>query len=140
MNDERFVNDLKDIFCGELLGEGMNRKVYRYRGDSTLVIKIETTHRSFQNVREWMIWNDFAHVPEVKKWLAPCVDISPCGIVLIQKFVDDIRGHELPKKMPKFLTDLKPANYGIFQKRVVCRDYGTAVLGLHTVMRKAKWW
>lgn len=135
------AQDFYDMFCGDLLGEGISRQVYAHRLDPSAVIKIEVAHGAFQNVMEWELWSVVAHTKSAR-WFAPCVSISPCGLVLIQKKAIDVRKEDLPRKVPTALTDLKTANWGRLGSAVVCRDYGcnkALSLGVLGGLRKAGW-
>jgi len=133
--------DFFSMFCGEFLGSGAHRDVYVYGMDPDWVVKVEAVAHSFSNVREWDIWNDAREMgPHFSEWLAPCMSISPCGIVLIQRRTKPAR--TLPDKVPAWMTDLKPANFGRLGKRVVAHDYGNNLIcsgGLTTKLRKANW-
>ena len=133
---------LYTLIKGDLLGTGVARQVYRCAFDSSLVVKIETTSRSFQNVLEWEAW-DAVRLTKYKDWFAPCVSISPCGTVLLQKYTRDLEPDEVPKDVPNFFCDLKVDNWGFYEGRPVCRDYGRTLLmdkGLSSKMKKADFW
>lgn len=139
--------ELWDVICGELLGMGSSRCVYAHLLDPHLVVKAESPGGSFQNVAEWQVWKAVEHT-EFAKWFAPCVAISPCGSILIQRRTT--RAQAYPDKIPNFLTDTKLDNYGILTPRAgekhsqfVVHDYGVNLLseyGLTKRMRKANWW
>lgn len=122
------LRELMYLFVGEKIGDGSARKVYSLRQDDTKVVKIETGSSSFQNIIEWEIWTRFKNNTRVAKWLAPCHWISASGTHLIMSKCDNLRSNEIPKKVPKFLIDHKPDNFGLLDGKVVCRDYG--LLGL----------
>lgn len=135
-------NEAKWMLCGELIGRGSARETYHCRANDQYVIKIETRGGSFQNVAEWDIWNWLDGSNPMAKWLAPCQYISPCGLILMQRKVEPVRRAELPKRLPEFLTDLKPENFGMFDGRLVCCDYGTVGSALRrtsTRLVKAEW-
>lgn len=129
-------NEFSVFMLGELIGEGMSRKVYQHPFDPTKVIKVEDSVKYFQNVREWEIWNDFKHAPEVAKWLAPCHAISHSGTFLIMERAVDLPTNKKIEKLPEFLTDHKIENFGMIGNRVVARDYGRIVPILETRLRK----
>jgi hypothetical protein len=130
----------KGVLLGERLGIGSARKVYQCRIDPGLVVKIEKGGRSFQNVNEWEAWSFLG-----KKhchWLAPCLHISSCGAILIQKRAEPIRKGDLPKRIPSFLRDIKLENFGMIDGRLVCIDYGTlphAIGDSSVKLTKASW-
>lgn len=130
--------ELKSLFLGKKIGEGMSRKVYQYTDPLTgsfdrAVVKYEGrfVDGHFQNVAEWEIWTWVRGTP-MQKWFAPCYAISPCGLYLVQARVDPLRSKEWPKRLPSFLTDLKPENFGMFEGRVVACDYGTGVSAIRS--------
>lgn len=136
-------NDFIHHFLGKYLGHGISRQVYEHPHDRTLVIKIEMAARSFQNIKEWETW-DALRMTKHAKWLAPCVSISVCGIVLIQKRTRPMAESEVPKSLPEWLSDHKRVNYGVLDGHVVCHDYGSNLLLNHgafnsKMRRKIDW-
>lgn len=132
--------DIFHILCGKVLGIGVARTVYECRLREDLVVKIETPVKSFQNVNEWLFWEAWNTDKDISRWLAPCVDISPCGTTLLQKRTATALTTKYPAMMPKFLTDLKRSNYGMYKGKLVCHDYGLVIASAYTGLRKAKWW
>ena len=133
------VKDMFDSFCGTPLGYGIGRQVYEHRHDPSLVIKIEYASNSFQNVLEYEAWQYVKETIHAKHF-APCVYISPCGTVLIQKKTD--KAKKYPDRLPVFLTDTKRANYGVYKGHFCCHDYGFTNLmttGLTKRTRKIDW-
>lgn len=117
---EEFFN----LFCGDLLGEGIHRKVFEHRFDQTVVIKCEQSHSTFANVREWKLWDECRDYKPVADWLAPCIDISPMGTILLQRRVVPFsRRDPLPEKIPDWVLDVKPQNWGWLDNRPVVHDY-----------------
>ncbi|MCK5639710.1 MAG: hypothetical protein KAJ19_02895, partial [Gammaproteobacteria bacterium] len=74
-----------------------------------------------------------------EKWFAPCVEISSCGIVLVQHKTKPLT--KLPTYVPSFFNDLKTNNWGELNGRPVCHDYG--IMPMFRIksakMVKAKW-
>ena len=109
------------LILGDFLGRGVYRAVYVYKPDPKLVIKIETEEtKCFSNVMEWTIWQELRET----KWadyLAPCVQISHFGSVLVQTRTRPIT--KMPSNLPNFMTDLKLGNFGRLGKRIVAHDY-----------------
>jgi len=145
VGDEHFKATVeKDVFamlCGDLLGNAASREVYDCAYDDQLVVKVENGAQSFQNILEWSLWNDAIHVPHAKIWLAPCVKISPCGVVLIQR--KTTLAKKYPEKLPVWLSDTKRQNYGIIGGRFVCHDYGLNMVsnsGLSKRLKNVDWW
>lgn len=127
------------ICRGDKIGEGISRKVYEFRLDPSLVVKVEQKSGRFQNIHEYQFWEDFQWENGIARWLAPCVAISPCGSVLIQKKVEPLRRSDLPKLLPIFLTDLKITNFGLYEGRVVACDYATILDRPNTRLKNADW-
>lgn len=117
--------ELKRTLLGDLIGEGACRKVYQCRLNRDFVVKQELWRGQFQNIVEWEAWG-WARGTDLEKWLAPCFYISDYGVYLVQKQCRPLQSKkELPKRLPKVLTDLKAENFGWYDGRVVCFDYGT---------------
>lgn len=140
---DTFSRDLFWLVARKKLGEGMSRKVYSMSTSNETVLKVEHRNR-FQNILEWEIWDEIRYT-KWKKWFAPCYEISPNGMFLIQHKTEPIPKKELPDKMPVFLNDFKASNYGYIvengRKRIVCHDYGIVSLigDLSDRMKKVTW-
>lgn len=133
--------DVFRMLCGDHLGRGSAREVYECAYDPSLVVKIENRAGSFQNIAEWHVWQDAQFIEHAADWLAPCVKISPCGTVLIQRKTSPAKSY--PERLPTWLTDTKRANYGLLGRRFVCHDYGVNLIcnsGLSKRLRKVEWW
>jgi len=135
--------DLKDLLIGEKLGVGIHRAVAIYKPDPTLVLKCALECPNI-NVLEEEIWT-MVKETNIAKWFAPCVDISSCGIFLLQKRIETRPKSEYPKLIPSFFGDLKYSNYGWLNGKFVCCDYA----GFITTsmchkwsgkLKKADWW
>ncbi len=118
--------DFIRMFCGPLIARGAARSVYEMQGQPNLVIKVELTEGTFQNISEWQNWCSLQFTPWAK-FLAPCRRISPCGHILIQERTTPLE--DVPLVLPDFFEDLKHANFGLLEGRVVCHDY--ALTNLH---------
>ncbi len=130
------------MLVGERIGYGMSRAVYECKLRPDCVVKVEDAQQRFQNIMEWETWQRVKGT-EFEKWFAPCEWISPAGVVLVMKFTNPLRKQEYPEKMPAFLTDFKRSNYGMYNGRVVCHDYGTHLMlenGMTKRMQKVDWW
>lgn len=135
--------DLKGLLFGEALGIGVHRKVGVYLPDKTLAIKcaIETPNINVLEYETWFMVRD----TDCAKWFAPCIDISPCGIFLLQKRVEKLPKDQYPKMIPTFFGDLKYSNFGLLNGKFVCCDYGSFMYTsmVHKwsgKMKKADWW
>jgi hypothetical protein len=142
--DFHLLGDLFDFVCGKWIGGGMGRRVYEYRFDASCVVKIDTSGY-FNNVVEYDFWQNMSyHHPEIAKFMAPCVSLSSCGRILVQKKTTPIDPKKkLPVKIPQVLAcDLKIENWGIFKNRVVCHDYANHRLfsTSSTKMVAPNWW
>lgn len=143
--DEEFTStiarDVMRMLLGDRIGVGQFRDVYAHATDPTLVVKLENGWRDFSNIREWDIWQAVKEM-DLKKWFAPVESIAPCGSVLVMKRCQPARREELPERVPAFFTDFKPENWGLYDGRVVCMDYGNHLMlenGMTKRMRKARW-
>lgn len=112
------------MFVGECLGNGWRRHVYAVRGDDKRVVKIERG-TNFDNVAEWLIWQAVKDT-EAARWFAPCLEISPCGRVLIQRRTETFSEEgfkDTVTKVPEFFDDIYWANWGLLYGGPVCHDY-----------------
>ncbi len=116
--------DAFNLLAGKLIAEGIHRKVFECRLRPDLVVKVEFEEdwRYFANVHEDKFYSDAP--PAVKEWLAPCRYLSPDGRILLQDKVQPITDKtKLPEKIPAFLGDVKPENFGWLNGKLVCVDY-----------------
>jgi hypothetical protein len=66
--------------------------------------------------------------------------MSPDGRLLMQKRVDPLPlGYDLPGKMPAFLCDFKPSNYGLLNGHIVCVDYAMVIPNPSLRLVNVKW-
>lgn len=133
--------ELLEFLCGQRLGAGMSREVFRFNLDDRYVIKFEPIEHRFQNVEEYTVWQTVEHTAYAK-WFAPCKAISGCGRIMLQQYAEPIAAAALPAEVPSFFTDLKSSNWGRIGKQPVALDYGRTLLmtkGLSSRMRKADW-
>lgn len=115
--------DFNSAMIGAQIGAGCYRQVYEFLPDPSLVVKFEIADsKQFCNVSEWLIWQEIEFHPELHRWFAPCVSISPNGSVLLQKRTDPLA--RLPRKIPNLLADTKRDNWGKYRGRPVMHDYG----------------
>lgn len=133
------LEDFFTYFADEVLGAGMDRKVFSLYNNEKFVIKYE--EYPDQNVLEQFIWGavkDTVHA----KWFAPVIGNSPCNHFNIMQRTAPIRADELPERVPSFFTDLKPSSWGMINGRPVCHDYGKILMlekGMTKRMKKANW-
>ncbi len=144
-NDWLLLSDFIDMWCAESIGTGTQRDVYQFRYNKSLVVKIDKTNGVyFANVAEWDIWTQAKENKDISKWLAPCVQISNAGKVMLQVKTTPIKDISLlPKKIPAFLCDTKIQNWGMLKGVPVCHDYANNRLfstGTKTGLIKAEWW
>lgn len=113
------------MFIGRILGNGEYRVVFAYNEHPyDKVIKVESEGGKFANILEWEFWQQVQKYPTQSKWFAPCYRIASNGSVLIQARTEPIPESMLPKKIPAFMWDVKPSNWGLWKGRPVCHDYG----------------
>lgn len=136
-----FQRELLEFICGDRLGAGMSREVFRFALDDRYVVKFEPIEHRFQNVEEMMTWQAVEHTDHAR-WFAPCKAISGCGRIMLQAYAEPLAAIALPAEVPAFFTDLKPSNWGRIGKQPVACDYGRTMLmsrGLTSKMKKADW-
>lgn len=133
--------DAFNLLCGERIGSGIHRDVFECNLRPEFVVKVEIaqTYRYFANVHEMKFWDDWCLHEPVAKWLAPCEFLSPDGRILLQRRIEPIRTSELPDKLPGFLTDIKPCNFGYHNGRIVCCDYAMTNPNANKRMKKVDW-
>jgi hypothetical protein len=112
--------ELFHFMAGARIGQGVDREVYVFEPNPEWVIKFQLGSHDFQNVREWDLWT-YAP-PAARKWLAPCIDISHSGKILLQ--VRCNRLEHPPKRIPKWMDDMHSENWGLIKGRPVAVDYG----------------
>jgi hypothetical protein len=124
VNDQVYV-DAFNLLCGEKLGDGYSREVFRCKLRPDLVVKVEAAeYRTFANVHEMQFWDDNQFCKKISAWLAPCEYLSPDGRLLLQKRCDPIPSTmKMPFKVPAFMADLKRDNFGLLDGKIVCIDY-----------------
>jgi hypothetical protein len=127
------------MLIGQPIGEGCYRKVYQHAMNPKAVVKVEEDAGKFSNVTEWELWREVMDYPKLNRWLAPCLWISPKGMILIQAKTTPCSHNDLPDKVPSFFTDLKRENWGWCEGRLVCHDYGNILLTAGSKLKKAKW-
>ena len=154
LSDLQRVTDLLNIapisldfvtsMCGKHLGSGTYRSVFEYNLDEKYVIKIEPRNTNCNQV-EYTLWEEIkgltGDLAWVKDWFAPVKWISPNGrILLMQKTKEDFN-KEYPEKIPKFMWDVKPDNFGWIGKNLVCHDYGQfySFIEYSKKMKKVDW-
>jgi hypothetical protein len=133
-----------DMYIGGKLGEGVYRTVYALGPEE--VVKFESNAGNFCNIKEWELWRQIKDCKRQARWFAPCIHISPSGQALVQVRTEVLTKRFqveriLPKKVPSFLWDLKPENWGVLKGKVVCHDYGNFNFTATDPwrLRKAEW-
>jgi len=139
----RLATDALDLLCGKQLGEGVYRSVFECALRRDWVVKLETQDsdkRTFANVHEWSFWDKYCDQSAVARWLAPCEKLSPDGRILLQQRCDPLPlDYHLPHKLPAFLTDIKRANFGLLDGKLVCVDYAFVDMTPDKRLRVAYW-
>jgi len=137
------AEDAFNLMCGERLGSGIHREVFECRLQPIYVVKVEIHElrdRSFANVLEYEFWRLNQHHTQVANWLAPCVELSPDGRILVQYRVDPLPlDYKLPERIPSFLNDIKRKNFGLFEGRLVTHDYASHIEFVNMRLRKTDW-
>lgn len=130
------TNGLFEFMAGREIGRGDHRTVYAFKPNTNLVLKYE--HNPGRcNAMEYEFFRA-AIGSEAEKWLAPVIDISPCSRWLLMARTEPVLNY--PDRIPVFLNDMNRANYGLYEGRFVCHDYGSAPFFSHqTKMKKAEW-
>lgn len=142
-DDPKVRNDLIDLMLGEPIGfEGMTRTCFVLRTDERYVVKLErSAGEFFSNVREWTIWQATGGLDWARKWLAMPTFISENGRVLImERTTPHSAGQRVPSKLPAWLTDFKPENYGwgCISGNFVCHDYASDIVTANSFSRRMK--
>lgn len=131
--------DAFNLLCGERIGRGSSRDVFkcRLRHDLVIKVEIEKLWRTYENFKEMSFFNDY---PNAAEWLAPCVYLSPDTRILLQLKCDPLpSGYALPEKLPNFLNDLKPENFGLLNGKLVCVDYALTFSKISMKTGAVKW-
>lgn len=137
MNENYIIHrELFRTICTKVIGEGSSRETYSSFVLPGHVVKVEDRAASFQNVIEWTVWQNVKTMPSVAKWFAPCDWISPGGSILLMRKTTPVPDGSFPTKLPEFLTDFKPSNYGMYQGNFVCHDYGLLSVGTNFLSRR----
>jgi hypothetical protein len=120
------------LFVGKQIGSGASRRVYELNHREDAVIKVEYTGRTFHNQTEWAIWQSVKDTA-LSDWFVKCLDIDSVGNVLLQAktkpFECNADFREALRRtrggvLPKFFDDIHYGNFGLYNDRVACHDYG----------------
>lgn len=132
----RLKDSALSALIGDFVGSGSYRDVYVLNIDPTKVIKIETRGCEFCNIHERDLYRELQGT-KWETWLAPCYRLDAYGMALIQARTRPLTPADWKgvTQMPSFLADLKPANFGLFEGRVVAHDYGNH--GIYYLAAKA---
>lgn len=118
------VNYDKMEYCKTIpVGNGISRTVYKHPSDPRKVVKIEEAGY-FQNLNEWLLWQQWKSQPALSRWLAPCYEISADGRRLVMEYVHDLEPWKPITEIPNWLREPQKENFGYMGKKIVCRDYG----------------
>lgn len=135
--------DAFNMLAGEKIGHGAYRDVFECKLRPEFVVKVERDepngYRTFHNYDEYRFWDDHKDYRAVARWLAPIEYCSPDMLIILQRRVTPIDKSKLPAKLPAFLTDLKPSNFGMLDGRLVCTDYAYTVPNPSLRLKKAEW-
>lgn len=144
MTDLSFIKEeAAELLLGDKIGSGVYRDVYECLMLPDCVVKVQQDALEFDNVMEWKIWQEVRWDDELSLWFAPCVHISANGRLLIMKKTTKAGISDFPTSLPVFLGDCHKGNYGMYEGRFVCHDYGLSTAlrkGLETKrLRKVNW-
>ena len=133
------------MLCGEKIGEGIHRVVYRCKLRPELVVKVEAeeNYRYFANVREMDFWSYHSQYKKVADWVASSRYLSRDGRILLQdKCIPcgEHDEHKMPTKLPAFITDRKYSNFGWLNDKIVVLDYGLVIHNPSLKLTKAEYW
>ncbi len=148
--DERLITsphlsrELMELIGETHMGSGSTRDVWSSEIFPDVVFKFEPQAHSFANVAEWDLWDESLSFPEMNKWLAPCVGISPCGSILVMKKCEPLDVERIPKQIPAWAADVKTSNWGMFEckehgHRAVMMDYHITISQRSKRMKNAHW-
>ena len=120
-----YAEEFFGFMLGNKLGEGKYRAVYVCEFNDKLVYKMEIRFEDlmFSNVMEFETWQQVKDTPHAK-WFAPCEGISRGGMILAQQRTQPIDPKRIPKKIPHYLSDAHPDNWGLLKGKPVVHDYG----------------
>lgn len=101
------------------LGVGKGRVVWSVKGREDIVVKVaHRTHDGLANRAEWDIWNKADK--NLKKYLVPCLKISPDSIYLImEKGIPTKK----PDHYPSYIKDAGSKNWVLHKNTVKLCDY-----------------
>lgn len=116
----RWSEEFVEFIVGDKLGEGEHRRVHIFKPDPTKVIKIDYSGNHFANISEWNVWSEAVEMG-LGKWFAPIHGISENGHFLVMSRTEPCL--KLPKRLPNFFSDIKRANFGRLNGRLVAHDY-----------------
>ena len=142
-DDEHLYREAFNLFLGEVVGRGQYRVVYLLPLNDEYVAKVDDgrsdTQAGRHNLWEWGNWWSYKDDPDVAPWLCPCHSISPDGRILIMKRAAPIRASEVPSELPAFVQDIKFANLGWLNGRIVVTDYAFIKAKCDVTMKAVDW-
>lgn len=149
--EQVLYDDAIDLLCGKQIGSGMSRRVFECTILPGYVVKVEKDISSFQNIREFEVWDRIQYTDH-SKWFAKIHTMSANGRILIMERTYPPGLNEWPEKIPAYLTDVKKDNFGmsmlkdpktgVISNRFVIHDYGMHLLlenGMTKRMKKVNW-
>lgn len=122
ISQEPFIaQDLACMVLADKIAEGGFRKVFDFDIIPGTVVKYNPDKEA--NILEWNVWKS-SNGTAWRKWLAPCLYMSPGGYFLIQKKVRPLKDTDkLPRSIPNAFEDIKRENWGFIGKSFVCHEY-----------------
>lgn len=114
---------------GELLGKGGSRLVYAVKGDPSVVLKQMKSIYPGTNMIEWLVWC-WIKDEEIASQFARCINISETGRYLKMERLNILEVCDKLPKMPEWVTDPKPENFGrTTQGETKMLDYALVQMG-----------
>ncbi len=125
---------------GKKIGEGCRRQVFAHKHDDTLVIKVYRDEEFFTARKAHGVWRHPEHNlveyenwlrakergTDFAMWLAPCLEISDCGVFLVQRRGTKV--DRIPRNIPGWIHAQGDfaigANWVMIDERIVLSDYG----------------
>lgn len=111
---------------------GVTRLVFVFRHFVIKVPRLNYGHTNFlcgclSNWKERQFYKNFKNLPDYGNLIIPTLWCSWFGLISIQKRALKLNREltlEEIKKFSKVCTDIKSANFGIYNGNLVCIDYG----------------
>lgn len=135
-DDVAAILDANAYFFGPLIGEGDHRRVYEVRGTDAYVFKVAKDACLWANFAEYDLWEAVKNTT-LEKHFAPCHSMSPGGRILCMRRADRLaRPSEVPRLLPRFISDTHRNNIAMMGGKPVIIDYGIHAARFHGIHAK----